>query len=155
MCDVSVLPTFALFLRLHKTSPIWFTRQNTMLRQAHQRNLFQQPYVSAQHWRSLPNSSQFRRRDDKGSESEDEDSEKEKAESDDDVDDDNDDDEQEHEDVIKSTIEDDDDNFDLTYNNLTGPLEQWGNKCQAKIAIIAELKKNVSLIHQYIPDGEK
>lgn len=127
-----------------------------MLRQAHRRNLLvQEPYVSAQHWRSLPNSSQFRRRDEEGSESEDEDSEKEKAESDDDVDDNDDDDEQEREDVIKSTIEDDDDNVDLTYNNLTGPLEQWGNKCQAKIAIIAELKKNVSLIHQYIPDGEK
>ena len=138
-------------------SSICFTTQNTMLRQTHRRNLLvQQPYVNTQHWRSLPNSSQFRRRDNEGSESEDEDSEKEKEESDGDDDDNNDDDEKEREEFIKSTSEDDDDdNVDLTYNYLTGPLEQWGNKCQAKIAIIAELKENVSLIHQYIPEGDE
>ena len=43
---------------------------------------------------------------------------------------------------------------DLEYNNDNGPLEQWGNNCKAKLAIISELKNESSSIHDFIPDGE-
>ena len=42
----------------------------------------------------------------------------------------------------------------LDYNNETGPLEPWGNKCKAKLAIILELKNESSPIHDFIPDGK-
>jgi hypothetical protein len=49
-----------------------------------------------------------------------------------------------------STYTDDTDDTD----NEDGPLEPWGNKCKAKLAIITELKKESSPIHQFIPTGE-
>ena len=43
---------------------------------------------------------------------------------------------------------------DYDYNNDVGPLEPWGNACKAKLAIVAELKKDASIIHNFIPSGE-
>jgi hypothetical protein len=43
-----------------------------------------------------------------------------------------------------------------TDNNecVDGPLEPWSNECKAKLAIIDELKNESSPIHQFIPAGK-
>jgi hypothetical protein len=34
------------------------------------------------------------------------------------------------------------------------PIEYWEKTCKAKLAIIAELKQEVSPIHQFLPTGK-
>lgn len=162
MCDVHVNASELSSSALKKPPLSASNTNSNMRRQADRRSLFNQlPHVNTQQRRSipnfhLPNSAQFRRCDnEEDSESEEEEARKEEGDSDDDNGA-----EQEHVDggesiaeVNENKEEEEDDDVDLGYND-DGPLEKWGSKCKAKVTIIAELKKEVSLIHQYIPEGE-
>ena len=98
---------------------------------------------------SLPDSSEQYRCADNQTDS----GEEEESDCEDDID--NNDDEMQDGKSQDDADEGDTDGFNGDYNYEEGPLKSWRtNTCRAKLAIIAELKKENSTIHYHILDGK-